>query len=116
VDSVDHQVVLAPDQANVGAAYSAAATVPVLSVVSPFGLSSLAAPEPYVAGPGLPSSAVSGPAGTGSSNPQAKDTLVPAEVSPPSPVPATPVPAPVSDVPTSLGIEEPAFAGRIGPG
>jgi hypothetical protein len=78
VDSVDHQVVLPPHQGDVGAAYSAQFTLPLLTTVSPFGTSSLRLPPPYVAGSGLPSTAVSGPAGTGSSNPGASDSLVPA--------------------------------------
>ena len=77
-DSVDHQVVLPPDQRNVGDAYSSAATVPAVTAVTPFGTASQPMPRPYVAGSGLPTSPVSGPAGTGSSNPGAPDRLVPA--------------------------------------
>ena len=75
-DSVDHQVVLPPNQKNVGAAYTAEFGVPIAAIVAPYGTSSLTAPQPYVAGRGLPSSAVSGSAGTGSSNPGAQNSLV----------------------------------------
>jgi len=76
-DSVDHQMVLPPEQKNVGAAYTAELTVPIVTTVTPFGVSSPSASQPYVSGPGLPASGVSGPAGSGSSNPSAHDSLVP---------------------------------------
>ena len=37
IDSVDHQVVLPPNEPNVGAAYSARFTTPIEPVVTPFG-------------------------------------------------------------------------------
>lgn len=68
IDSVDHQVVLPPDQGNVGAAYSAQFTTPVETLVTPFGgPSGVAVPQPYLRGSALPSTPLSGTAGTGSS-------------------------------------------------
>lgn len=106
-DSVDHEVVLPPDEGNVGDAYSSAATIPVVTVVTPFGTSSLPLPQPYVAGPGLPTSPVSGAAGTGSSNPSAPDTLAPAAAPATAAAPAgggesSAPPAPASTVVPSL--------------
>ena len=67
MDAVDHQAVLPPDQPNVGNAYAAEWTAPPVTVVTPFGTSGLAAPQPYIAGSGVPSTPVSGLAGSGSS-------------------------------------------------
>ncbi len=89
-DSVDHQVVLPPDQTDVGAAYSAQFTAPIATLVTPFGASSITPPQPFVSGAAVPSTALSGPAGTGSSNPGASGSLVPAE----GPAPTVPNPAP----------------------
>lgn len=71
IDSVDHQVILPPNQGNVGAAFSQQYVTPIEAVVTPFGVSSLTVPQPYVAGSGVASTPVSGPAGTGSSKPDA---------------------------------------------
>lgn len=71
IDSVDHQVVLPPDQGNVGSAYTAQYTTPMVAAATPFGgPSGIAVPQPYVRGSGVPSTPVSGPAGTGSSGPK----------------------------------------------
>ncbi len=71
IDSVDHQVILPPDQGNVGAAYSARYTTPIEAVIAPFGgVSGVTVPQPFVRGSGVPSTPISGSAGTGSSNPQ----------------------------------------------
>ena len=80
IDAQDDQVVLPPDEPNVGAAYSAQFTVPLVTSVTPFGLSSVTLPQPYVSGSGMPSTAVSGPAGTGSSNPRDTDSVTPSAV------------------------------------
>ncbi|MHB8593953.1 MAG: hypothetical protein ACYDB3_06405 [Acidimicrobiales bacterium] len=88
IDVTDHQVILAPDQKNVGAAFAQQYVTPIVSVVTPFGVSSLAVPQPYVAGSGMPSTPVSGTAGTGSSNPGASDSLVPAGSVPAGSVPS----------------------------
>jgi hypothetical protein len=67
VDSVDHQVILPPDQGNVGAAYSAQYSAPIQPLVTPFGgVSGVTVPQPYLRGSGVPSTPVSGSAGTGS--------------------------------------------------
>lgn len=69
VDSVDHQVILPPNQGNVGDAFSAQYTTPIETVVAPFGgASGITSPQPYVRGSGVPSTPVSGSAGTGSSS------------------------------------------------
>lgn len=67
IDAVDHQAVLPPDQPDVGAAYAAQWTAPPQAVVTPFGASGLAVPQPYIAGSGVPATPVTGAAGTGSS-------------------------------------------------
>jgi hypothetical protein len=78
VDSVDHQVILPPNEKNVGAAYSAQYTTPIETVVTPFGgASGLAVPQLYVRGSGVPSTPLSGPAGTGSSNPNGSGSPLP---------------------------------------
>jgi hypothetical protein len=97
VDSIDHEMVLPPNQSNVGALYAAQFTTPVTGMVTPFGLSPSALPAPDVRGPGMPSSPVSGPAGTGSSNPSASDSPTPSPGGPahaPGAAPILPVPEP----------------------
>jgi len=75
IDSVDHQVILPPNQGNVGSSYSAQYNTPIQTVVTPFGgTSGVAAPQPYVRGSGIPSTPLSGSAGTGSSNSSAPAT------------------------------------------
>jgi hypothetical protein len=69
MDAVDHQAVLPPNQANVGSTYATEWTAPPAPVVTPFGTSGLTAPQPYVAGSGLPTTPVTGSAGSGSSGP-----------------------------------------------
>lgn len=68
IDSIDHQVVLPPDEPNVGAAYAAELTAPVQATVTPFA-GTPTVPTPYLAGSGMPTTPVSGPAGSGSSAP-----------------------------------------------
>ena len=79
IDSVDHQVILPPDQPNVGNAYSAQYTTPIETLVTSFGggPSAIAVPQPYLRGSGVPSTPISGTAGTGSSEPNAPDNLLP---------------------------------------
>jgi hypothetical protein len=67
IDSVDHQVILPPNQGNIGLAYSTPYTIPTPAVATPFG-GFLALPQLYLRGSGLPITPVSGPAGTGSSH------------------------------------------------
>jgi hypothetical protein len=100
IDSVDHQVILPPDQGNVGSAYTAQYTTPITTVVTPFGgASGIAAPQPYVAGPGVPSTPVSGSAGTGSSGPSGTNTSNPSPNPLPSVAGSLPSGAPVSEDP-----------------
>ncbi|MGH7733035.1 MAG: hypothetical protein ACREOE_04860, partial [Gemmatimonadales bacterium] len=101
-DATDHQVVLPPNEPNVGAAYSAYATVPVVAVVTPFGLRSAALPQPDLRGPGMPSTPVSGPSGTGSSGTGSSG----AGSSPTGP--SAPAPGGVSDVPKPLAPLDPS--------
>lgn len=78
IDSVDNQLVLPPNQPNLGAGASQPYVTPIQALATPFGLSSVSAPQPYVAGSGVPNTAVSGTDSTGSSNPNAPDSLLPA--------------------------------------
>jgi hypothetical protein len=97
VDSIDHEMVLPPNQRNVGALYAAQFTTPVTGIVTPFGLSPSALPAPDVRGPGMASSPVSGPSGTGSSTPSAPDSPTPSPGGPahaPGAAPILPVPEP----------------------
>jgi len=78
IDAVDHQVILPPDEPDVGAAYTTRFTLPIQTVVTPYGgVSGVALPQPYLRGSGLPATPLSGPAGTGSTNPAAPDSLIP---------------------------------------
>jgi hypothetical protein len=79
IDSIDNQLILPPNVANVGAAASQPWLTPIEPVVTPFGRGLPAAPQPHVAGAGLPDTPVTGGAGTGSSNPSATDSLLPDE-------------------------------------
>jgi hypothetical protein len=76
-DSFDTQLILPSGVGNVGQAASQPYTAPIQAVATPYNLSSAGAPAPYVAGSGAPSTPVSGSAGTGSSNPNAPDSLIP---------------------------------------
>jgi hypothetical protein len=67
IDAVDHQAILPPDQPNIGSTYMSEWTAPPQGVITPFGVSGVVLPQPYLAGSGLPSTPVSGSAGTGSS-------------------------------------------------
>ena len=77
IDSLDNQLILPPNQPNVGGAATQPYVTPIEAVASPFGTSPVQVPEPYVAGSGLPNTAVTGTDSTGSSNPNAPDSLVP---------------------------------------
>jgi hypothetical protein len=77
IDDTDFQAILPPNEPNVGAAYSQQFLTPIEAIATPFPVTSLQIPQPYIAGPGIPQSTVSGPAGTGSSNPDASDSLLP---------------------------------------
>jgi len=126
IDSYDNQVILPPNQKNVGLAFSQQFVTPVQSVVTPFGASGLAVPQPYVAGSGVPSSPVSGHAGTGSSNPGASDSLVPAAAGPAAPkagapassrpattAPSSPPASPPASSPPSGGSGSPGASGLL---
>ena len=76
IDSTDTQFLLPPNQPNVGSTVNGIYTTPIQAVATPFG-GSVTAPQPYVAGSGVPNSAVSHRDSTGSSNPNAPDSLVP---------------------------------------
>jgi len=96
IDTVDHQVILPPDQANVGAEYTSQFTIPIATLVTPFGglsgVSASSLPQPYLRGSGLPSTPISGSAGTGSSNPTASDSLLPSLPTLPAALPDLVVP------------------------
>jgi hypothetical protein len=77
IDDTDFQAILPPDQPNVGAVYSQQFLTPIQAVVTPFPVRALTLPQPFVAGSGVPTSKISGAAGTGSSNPKAPDSLIP---------------------------------------
>ena len=77
IDSFDNQVILPPNQGNVGQAATQAYVTPIQAVARPFGVSSVSAPQPYLAGSGMPSTPVSGSESSGSSNPNAPDSLIP---------------------------------------
>ncbi|HEV2370500.1 MAG TPA: hypothetical protein VGR90_11545, partial [Acidimicrobiales bacterium] len=53
IDSLDNQVVLPPDQTNVGAAYSQQFVTPIEPQVTPFGLSSVPVPTASAPGSGV---------------------------------------------------------------
>ena len=76
-DSLDTQLILPPNMGNVGQAASQPYTTPIQAVATPYDASSVNAPQPYVAGSGVPNTPVSGSDSTGSSNPNAPDSLVP---------------------------------------
>ncbi|MHB8438389.1 MAG: hypothetical protein ACYDD4_04415, partial [Acidimicrobiales bacterium] len=57
-DTIDHVVVLPPDQGNVGNAYTQQFLAPIVAVVAPYGVSSVSAPKPFVSGSGVPSGPV----------------------------------------------------------
>jgi hypothetical protein len=69
VDSLDNQLILPPGVGNVGQAATLPYTAPIQAAATPFGVSSVSAPSPYVAGSGVPDTPVSGPTSSGSSNP-----------------------------------------------
>jgi hypothetical protein len=77
VDTTDYQAILPPDEGNIGAAMSAQFLLPILGVATPFPLTSATLPQPHIAGSGVPTTPISGKAGTGSSNPSATDNLLP---------------------------------------
>jgi hypothetical protein len=81
IDEVDYQAILPPDEPNIGAGYSEQFLTPIVGVATPFPLTSLKASQPYIAGSGLPATRLTGPAGTGSSNPAAPDSLIPTGIS-----------------------------------
>jgi hypothetical protein len=76
-DSLDTQMILPPNQGNVGQAATSGLTAPVQAVARPYNVSSVNTPQPYVAGSGVPNTPVSGSDSTGSSNPTAPDSLIP---------------------------------------
>jgi hypothetical protein len=76
-DSIDHQMVLPPNQANVGWLYAEQFTLPVTVLAQPFGVSSLSVPGVDVRGPGLVTTPVSGASGSGSSAPGGTKPLLP---------------------------------------
>src|SRR5579884_307333 len=77
IDSLDYQLILPPDQPNLGAAATQPYLTPIQAAVTPFGGGTPSAPAPYLAGSGVPDTALSGTDSTGSSNPGAPDSLVP---------------------------------------
>ena len=77
IDSYDSQLILPPDQPNLGQAATQPYVTPIQALATPFGRGSLTAPTPYVAGSGVPNTPVSGTDSTGSSNPGAPDSLLP---------------------------------------
>lgn len=77
IDSLDNQLILPPNQPNVGAAASQPYAAPIETLAALFGTSSGHAPQPYVAGSGMPGTAVTGTDSTGSSNPSAAGSPVP---------------------------------------
>ncbi len=77
IDSFNNQLILPPNQGNVGQAATQPWVTPIQAVARPFGVSSVSAPQPYVAGQGMPSTPVSGSTSSGSSNPGAPDSLLP---------------------------------------
>jgi hypothetical protein len=108
VDATDNQVILPPGQPDVGSTYAEQFTLPVVSVVTPFPLTAPTVPQLRVAGPGLGATAVSGPTGTGSSNPAAPDSLLPAPLAPALPLGPT---SPLGDL-----LKELATRARAGTG
>ncbi len=105
IDSTDYQAILPPNEPNVGAPYSQQFLTPIEAVVTSFPPTQVALPQPYVAGSGVPSTALSGKAGTGSSVPGASDGVapVPSETSGPEQTPQTQPaghsPGPLGDLP-----------------
>jgi hypothetical protein len=77
IDSLDNQLILPPNEPNLGASATQPYTTPIQAAATPFGSGSVSAPQPYLAGSGVPSSPVSGTDSTGSSNPKAPDSLIP---------------------------------------
>lgn len=109
IDSVDYQAILPPDEPNVGAAYSQQFLTPIQAVATPLPSTQIAVPQPYVAGSGAPQSPLSGPAGTGSSNPVASDSPSPvgsSAASSPS-LPGTAPPLPPARDPGATGAPGP---------
>jgi hypothetical protein len=80
-DSFDTQLILPPDVGNVGQAATQPYVTPIQAVATPYNLKSVSAPQPYIAGSGMPSTPVSGNDSTGSSA---------ASSSPASPLPPLP--------------------------
>ena len=76
-DSLDTQLILPPNQGDVGQAATQPYVTPIQAAATPFGSSSIQAPQPYVAGSGVPNTPITGTDSTGSSNPNAPDSLVP---------------------------------------
>jgi hypothetical protein len=77
IDSTDTQLMLGPWQPNIGAAANQDYVAPIQAVATPWPASSASVPQPYLAGSGMPDTAVSHTDSTGSSNPNAPDSLVP---------------------------------------
>jgi hypothetical protein len=68
IDSLDNQLILPPNQPNIGDAASRPYTTPIQSVIAPLGAAP-AIPQPFIAGSGVPNSAISGAETRGSSSP-----------------------------------------------
>jgi hypothetical protein len=77
IDSVDSQLILPPDEPNLGAAANQSYATPIQTAATPFPVTSVGVPQPQLAGSGVPDSALSSSESTGSSNPNASDSLVP---------------------------------------
>jgi hypothetical protein len=69
IDSIDNQLVLPPGVGNVGSTYNEQLVAPIQPVVTAFGPFPLVAPGVDVRGAGLPDTAFTGAAGSGSSGP-----------------------------------------------
>jgi hypothetical protein len=77
IDSTDTQFMLPPNAPNVGTQANLMYTAPIQAVARPFGRGSLTAPQPYLAGSGMPNTPVSGRESTGSSNSNGGNSPVP---------------------------------------
>jgi hypothetical protein len=77
IDAVDNWLILPPDQPNIGQAASQPYATPIEGAVTPFPLTSASVPQPFVSGSAMPNTALTGTDSTGSSNPNAPDSLLP---------------------------------------
>ena len=69
IDAVDNQLILPPNQPNIGAAAAQPYQAPIQGLARPFPITGASTPTPFVVGTGVPVTPVSGTTGTGSSNP-----------------------------------------------